>query len=66
VTHAGYGPLGRTADPAGPPRTYAEITRWIAEHGLTAATEMWDQYLSRPPGSPDPATWRTMVVFPVR
>ena len=43
--------------------TYARMQQWVAEQGLAASGEMWEEYLSPPEG--DPSTWRTRVVIPV-
>ena len=46
-------------------RTYDEIAAWLQEHNLTPGTDMWEEYLSDPETDPDPATWRTRIVFPL-
>jgi effector-binding domain-containing protein len=46
--------------------TYEAIERWMGEHGLEPADEMWEVYLSGPETDSDPASWRTHVVWPVR
>lgn len=46
-------------------RTYADLRRWMTEHGLRPATRMWECYLSDPVAEPDPTTWRTLIVWPV-
>lgn len=46
-------------------QTYAALESWLAEHDLVGATEMWECYLSDPEAEPDPATWRTLVVWPL-
>lgn len=45
--------------------TYEAIETWLGEKGLTASAEMWEIYESGPESDPDPATWRTRVVWPV-
>ncbi|WP_076260202.1 GyrI-like domain-containing protein [Intrasporangium flavum] len=52
------GPYDRLRD------TYADVERWMAEHHLTPAAQMWESYLSDPQREPDPAGWRTLVVVP--
>lgn len=47
-------------------RTYAELGEWVAEHGYRTADAMWEQYLSDPAAEPDPTTWRTRIVWPLR
>jgi len=44
--------------------TYAELSGWMADHGLTPAAMMWEQYLVGPGGESDPAKWRTRIVYP--
>lgn len=46
-------------------QTYATLESWMAEHDLVGATQMWECYLSDPQAEPDPATWRTLVVWPL-
>jgi effector-binding domain-containing protein len=45
--------------------TYQEIAQWMQEQGLVPAEFMWESYLSDPRTEPDPATWRTKIVWPV-
>lgn len=45
--------------------TYAELAEWAAGQGLTLADHMWESYLSDPRTQPDPATWQTLVTWPV-
>ena len=33
--------------------------------GLELAEGMWEQYVSDPSAEPDPATWRTLIVWPL-
>lgn len=47
------------------PQTHAAIERWIAEHGHRAKGAPWEQYLTDPGEEPDPAKWRTQVVYPL-
>jgi effector-binding domain-containing protein len=46
-------------------QTYAELETWMQEHGLRPSAGMWECYLSDPDEEPDPATWRTRIVWPV-
>ena len=45
--------------------TYVELQSWMAEHGHVPAVGMWECYLSDPREQPDPATWRTSIVWPI-
>ena len=45
--------------------TYHDMLGWISEQGLTPAPAMWEEYLSDPGQEPDPARWRTRVVWPL-
>jgi effector-binding domain-containing protein len=45
--------------------TYRELQSWMAERGLLPAVGMWECYLSDPQVEPDPATWRTLIVWPI-
>ena len=44
-------------------KTYVELEAWMAEQGLHRATEVWECYLSDPRVEPNPATWRTKIVW---
>ena len=46
-------------------RTYASLRDWMAAEGLTPGGTMWEVYLTDPDTEPDPATWRTRIVWPV-
>lgn len=46
-------------------QTYADLRTWMAEHGLTPGPVVWECYLSDPATEPDPATWRTQIVWPL-
>lgn len=46
-------------------RTYSAIQQRMQDEGFTPADSMWEYYLSDPATEPDPATWRTLVVWPV-
>lgn len=43
--------------------TYEAVKQRMGEEGLNASDDMWEYYLSDQ--SADPATWRTLVVWPV-
>ena len=43
--------------------TYEAVKQRMREEELEASDDMWEYYLSDP--STDPATWRTLVVWPV-
>lgn len=45
--------------------TYADLRSWMAERGLHPAGVMWECYLSDPQLEPDPATWRTRIIWPL-
>lgn len=45
--------------------TYGQLEAWAARHGVTLAGGPWEEYLSDPEREPDPATWRTRVVWPI-
>lgn len=45
--------------------TYDRIWAWAAEHHLELGTEMWERYESGPASDPDPATWRTRILWPL-
>lgn len=46
-------------------QTYRDLQSWMSEQGLRPATGMWECYLSDPLTEPDPATWRTKIVWPL-
>lgn len=45
--------------------TYDGIQERMKEQGFSPADLMWEYYLSDPATEPDPATWKTLVVWPV-
>jgi len=47
-------------------QTYVDLQAWMAEQGLHPASGMWECYLSDPRTEPDPNTWRTKIVWPLR
>jgi effector-binding domain-containing protein len=46
--------------------TYDRLERWIDEHGHEAGRDMWEIYLTDPQEQPDPAEWRTEIVWPLK
>lgn len=46
-------------------QTYEELLAWTQAEGLTLAEGMWESYVSDPSAEPDPATWRTLIVWPL-
>ena len=46
--------------------TYAAIVAWIEEQGAAPSGTPWEVYYSDPSTEPDPATWRTEVIWPYR
>ena len=47
------------------PQTHGAIERWIEAQGFRAMGAPWEQYLTDPGEEPDPANWRTLVVWPL-
>ncbi|HYI32156.1 MAG TPA: GyrI-like domain-containing protein [Glaciibacter sp.] len=45
--------------------SYDEIATWMTDHRFTPADPMWEEYLTGPDMNPDPAAWRTRIVFPL-
>lgn len=45
--------------------TYDHVFAWIRAQGLTPSDTMWELYEAGPGSDPDPATWRTRIVWPV-
>jgi AraC family transcriptional regulator len=50
----------------GLPDSYQQIEKWLRDEGLSAAGPPWETYLTDPGERPDPATWETEIVQPVR
>ncbi|GIM90910.1 helix-turn-helix domain-containing protein [Paractinoplanes toevensis] len=46
--------------------SYQEIEKWMRDQGLSAAGAPRETYLTDPGEHPDPATWETEIVQPVR
>ena len=47
------------------PQTYGAVMAKMQADGLTPGEAMWEYYLTDPAAEPDPATWKTLVVWPV-
>ncbi len=47
-------------------QTYDALFAWMLERGLEPSDGMWESYLSDPDEHPDPATWQTLIVWPLR
>ncbi|KRE76344.1 GyrI-like domain-containing protein [Arthrobacter sp. Soil763] len=68
---AGVLPAGRALEAmhVGPydtlPETYGAVMAKMQAEGLTPGEAMWEYYLSDPAKEPDPAVWKTLVVWPV-
>jgi effector-binding domain-containing protein len=45
--------------------TYQALTEWAATQGHALAGQMWEEYLSDPAEEPDPAGWRTRIMWPL-
>ena len=45
--------------------TYAAIERWLEAQGLRPGGAPWESYVTDPADHPDPATWRTLVYWPI-
>ena len=45
--------------------TYIGLRSWMDQQGLHPAVGMWECYLSDPLTEPDPATWRTKIIWPI-
>jgi len=46
--------------------THAEVERWLDANKLEAASAPWEVYVTDPGERPDPATWETEVIYPVK
>lgn len=68
---AGTLPAGRALEAmhVGPyetlPETYNAVMARMQAEGLTPGDAMWEYYLSDPATEPDPAVWKTLIVWPV-
>jgi len=47
------------------PEAYTQIERWAVEHDVRTQGDVWELYEAGPQSDPDPATWRTRIVWPV-
>ncbi len=56
VHHGGYEGLGAA---------WGEFGSWIAEHGYTAANDLWECYVTGPESGPDSSGWRTELNRPL-
>lgn len=57
ATHEGaYDDLGAT---------YAALERWMADAGVRPRGAPWEVYITDPAEHPNPAEWRTEVVWPI-
>lgn len=45
--------------------TYAALERWMDEAGVRPRGAPWEVYLTDPAQHPNPADWRTQVVWPI-
>ena len=45
--------------------TYEAVMGKMQAEGVTPGSSMWEYYLSDPAAEPDPAMWKTLVVWPV-
>jgi len=45
--------------------TYAQLQAWMERENHQPAAGMWESYLSDPHLEPDPAHWRTKIVWPI-
>jgi predicted transcriptional regulator YdeE len=45
--------------------SYQHIESWMAEHELSARSDMWEEYLTDPGTEPDSSTWQTRIVLPL-
>lgn len=44
---------------------WGEFRDWIDSNGHKAGNELWERYLVGPESSPDPASWRTELNWPL-
>jgi len=56
VYHGGYEGLGDA---------WGEFSAWIDAAGHTQAPNLWERYVAGPESSPDPASWRTELNWPL-
>ncbi len=45
---------------------WSELGEWLRTHHLTPAAAPWESYLVEDSTEPEPARWRTEIVWPVR
>lgn len=46
-------------------QTYGELAEWARAQEITLPDGMWECYLSDPSAEPDPASWRTQIIWPL-
>lgn len=46
-------------------QTYEALLAWAKAEGHVLGAVMWESYLSDPSAEPDPAAWRTLIVWPL-
>ncbi len=46
-------------------QTYRDLVSWMDAQQLRPASGMWESYLSDPQTDPDPASWQTLIVWPI-
>jgi effector-binding domain-containing protein len=44
---------------------WGQFDAWVAAHGHTPATDLWECYVAGPESSPEPADWRTELYRPL-
>lgn len=47
------------------PGAWSQLAAWMEREGLAPAGAPWEVYVTDPGAEPDPAKWRTEIVFPV-
>ncbi|MEC5192961.1 MULTISPECIES: GyrI-like domain-containing protein [unclassified Arthrobacter] len=47
------------------PETYTAVMARMQADGATPGDAMWEYYLTDPAAEPDPAKWKTLIVWPV-
>lgn len=45
--------------------SYRELTEWATAESHSLADHMWESYLTDPAAEPNPATWQTMITWPL-
>lgn len=57
VYHGGYEGLGAA---------WGEFEAWLTAAGHATTPDLWESYTAGPESGPDPATWRTELIRPLR